>query len=541
MSDTKIDNRITALYCRLSQDDGNVGDSMSITSQKAILEKTAREMGFRNTSFYVDDGYSGTNFNRPAFKQMIADIEEGKIGTVLSKDLSRLGRNYIESGSYIEIFFPQHDVRYIAVNDGVDTIINSEMDITPFKNILNEMYSRDISKKVKTGKMIRAQQGKFMGTTAPFGLKKDPTDKNHLIIDEETAPTVRLIFDLALKGYGTNNINKELTRRNIPRPASYKMDAFGKWIPTPDAACKWHQSTVTRILRNPIYKGSMWVVSTSKQSFKQKDRGYINIKDRTIIEADHEAIVSAEEWDAVQDILDRHTKIKPCNSGYDNVFRGVLFCPDCGSSLMVHTDGRNPNRPVIEQTTFSCRRYRTMGREACSPHRISAGDLQDAVLADIQAHAQKAIRDKDKFIRSIMTGMGTVNRDKAQALADKVKKLKGEVAEADERYIKLYDDLSNGIISESKFRLLSTKIEERQAKANTEIERIEKQIENAEADADAVEQFADQLAEATTIKELSSEIINRLVDRIEVSDKKRVDGETTQTVRIYYKFVGELI
>lgn len=171
MSDMKIDNRITALYCRLSQDDGNVGDSMSITSQKAILEKTAREMGFRNTSFYVDDGYSGTNFNRPAFKQMIADIEEGKIGTVLSKDLSRSGRNYIESGSYIEIFFPHHDVRYIAVNDGVDTINNSEMDITPFKNILNEMYSCDISKKVKTGKMIRAQQGKFMGTTAVFFIK----------------------------------------------------------------------------------------------------------------------------------------------------------------------------------------------------------------------------------------------------------------------------------------------------------------------------------------------------------------------------------
>ena len=541
MSDKKIDNRITALYCRLSQDDGNVGDSMSITSQKAILEKKAHEMGFYNTSFYVDDGYSGTNFNRPAFKQMIADIEDGKIGTVLSKDLSRLGRNYIESGSYIEIFFPQHDVRYIAVNDGVDTINSSEMDITPFKNILNEMYSRDISKKVKTGKMIRAQQGKFMGTTAPFGLKKDPNDHNHLIIDEETAPTVKLIFDLALKGYGTNNINKELTRREIPRPASYKMDAFGKWIPTPDSACKWHQSTVTRILRNPIYKGCMWVVSTNKQSFKQKDRGYIRIKDRTIIEADHEAIVSTEEWDAVQDILDRHTKIKPCNSGYDNVFRGLIFCPDCGCSLMIHTDNRNPKRSVIDKTTFSCRKYRVVGKGACTPHRISAQDLEDAVLADIRVHAQKAIRDKDKFIRSIMSGMGTMNRDKAEALSDKVKKLKGEVAEADERYVKLYDDLSDGIITESKFKLLSSKIEERQAKANAEIERIEKQIESASADAEAVEQFADQIAEATTIKELSAELLNRLVDRIEVSDKECVDGENVQTVRIYYKFVGALI
>ena len=228
MSDTKIDNRITALYCRLSLDDGNVGDSMSITSQKAILERKAKELGFRNTRFYVDDGYSGTNFERPSFKQMITDIEAGQIGVVMTKDLSRLGRNYIESGSYIEIFFPQHDVRYIAVNDGVDSINATEMDITPFKNILNEMYSRDIAKKVKSGKLIRAQQGKFMGTYAPFGLKKDPADKNHLIIDEETAPTVRFIYDLALKGYGTNRINKQLYEKKMPKPAYYKQEQFRK-------------------------------------------------------------------------------------------------------------------------------------------------------------------------------------------------------------------------------------------------------------------------------------------------------------------------
>ena len=541
MSDTKIDNRITALYCRLSQDDGNVGDSMSITSQKAILEKTAREMGFHNTSFYVDDGYSGTNFNRPSFKRLISDIEDGLVGTVITKDLSRLGRNYIESGSYIEIFFPQHDVRYIAVNDGVDTINSSEMDITPFKNILNEMYSRDISKKIKSGKLIRAQQGKFMGVTAPFGLKKDPADKNHLVIDEETAPTVRLIFDLALKGYGTNRINRELYKQKLPKPAAYKPEAFGKWLTTPQSAYEWNEETVTRILRNPIYKGYMWVNGTSKRSLKQKGRGYIHIKDRTIVEADHEAIIPASEWDTVQDILDRHTKVKPCISGYDNVFRGLLFCPDCGKSMLIHTDNRNSSKTIMDRTYYTCRTYRVLGKNGCSQHRIGASDLMDAVLSDIQTHAEKVIHDKDKFIREVLKGMGTVNRDKVKSYAERIAKLKSEVAEADERYVKLYDDLSDGIITESKFKLLSVKIEERQEKANSEIDRLEKQIEGANADAEAVELFSDQLAEATKIKELSSELLNRLIEKIEVSEKKCVDGETTQTIRIYYKFVGALI
>lgn len=541
MSDTKIDNRITALYCRLSQDDGNVGDSMSITSQKAILEKTAREMGFHNTSFYVDDGYSGTNFNRPAFKQMIADIEDGKIGTVLSKDLSRLGRNYIESGSYIEIFFPQHNVRYIAVNDGVDTINNSEMDITPFKNILNEMYSRDIAKKVKSGKLIRAQQGKFMGTYAPFGLKKDPADKNHLIIDEETAPTVRFIYDLALKGYGTNRINKQLYEKKMPKPAYYKQDHFGKYIEGPDGAYDWKLDCVTRILRNPVYKGCMWVHGTSKQRFKQNGRGYIRIKDREIIDAGHEAIISPEVWDAVQDILDRHTKIKYCTSGYDNVFRGLLFCPDCGRSMLVHTDGRIPKKPLMDKTYFQCRTYRTRGKAYCSQHRINAPDLEEAVLGDIRLHAESVIKDKERFIKGILKDMGSINRDRSKSLSDRVRKLKAEVAEADERYVKLYDELSNGIISESKFKLLSGRIEERQKVALSEIGRLEEQLKTSEADAEAVELFADQLADATKIKELSSELLNRLVDKIEVSEKECADGETIQKVRIYYKFVGALI
>ncbi len=275
--------KTTALYCRLSQDDGNVGDSMSVQSQKAILEKYAREIGKAAYSFYVDDGYSGT------------------------KDLSRLGRNYLESGAYIEVFFPQHHVRYIAVNDGVDSEQSGGLDITPFKNILNEFYSRDISKKVKSGKHIRALEGKFMGTTAPFGYRKDPQDKNHLIIDETTAPTVRLLFSLALEGYGTNRIGKVLYERKIPKPSYYKQEFFSQHdTGSDDYWYDWKQEVITRILRNPVYKGGMYVHTTSKPTFKCRGRGYIQRADREMLEDVHEAVVTKEVWRTVQDIIDRH-------------------------------------------------------------------------------------------------------------------------------------------------------------------------------------------------------------------------------------------
>ena len=213
MQTTEIRETWTALYARLSLDDGNVGESMSIQSQKAILTRKAEELGIYNYQFYVDDGYSGTNFNRPSFQQMIADIEAGKVTCVITKDLSRLGRNYLESGAYIEVFFPKHQVRYIAVNDGVDSANSGEMDITPFKNILNEFYSRDVSKKVKSGKYIRASQGKFMGTHAPSGYQKDPEDKNHLIADEETAPTVRIFSSLHFREWETIKSGKSFMNR----------------------------------------------------------------------------------------------------------------------------------------------------------------------------------------------------------------------------------------------------------------------------------------------------------------------------------------
>ncbi len=255
----QVYEKITALYCRISLDDGGDNESMSISNQKLMLRDFAEKHGMFQYEYYVDDGYTGRNFNRPSFQRMIADIEAGKIGCVVTKDLSRLGRNYIEAGSYIEIFFPKHNVRYIAITDGVDSLTRQEMDITPFKNILNDMYSRDISKKVLAGITTRSRQGKFCGGTPPFGLMRDPEDKGHLIIDPETAPIIRKIYDYALDGLGCMRISKRLMEEKIPITnvkANTECDAN---------YYSWGGARISHILRNPFYKGAHLVCRTHQK------------------------------------------------------------------------------------------------------------------------------------------------------------------------------------------------------------------------------------------------------------------------------------
>ena len=533
--------KITALYCRLSQDDGNVGDSMSIQSQKAILEKYAREMGKAAYAFYVDDGYSGTNFQRPSFQRMIADIEDGKIDTVITKDLSRLGRNYLESGAYIEVFFPQRHVRYIAVNDGVDSEQSGGLDITPFKNILNEFYSRDISKKVKSGKHIRALEGKFMGTTAPFGYRKDPQDKNHLIVDEATAPTVRLIYSLALEGYGTNRIGKVLYERKIPKPSYYKQEFFSQHdTGSEDYWYDWKQEVITRIIRNPVYKGGMYVHGTSKPTFKCKGRGYIRQADREVLENVHEAVVTKEVWQTANDIIDRHTKVKPCTSGYENIFRGLLKCPDCGQTLLIHTDNRNPDRDLLDKTYYQCTTYRKKGANFCTAHRISAGDIENAIKADIDRHAVKAMKDKEKFINNVLLSMNESSAERSEKIKAEIDKLKKRNTELDQMYIRLYEDYSSGKLSEKKFTMMSAHYEQEQDANEEKLSELERQHKAKSVAVTNAEQFTESLAQCAGMKKLTATVLNTLIEKIEVHNPIMVNGVKEQKLTVYYKFVGQI-
>lgn len=319
----QVYEKITALYCRISLDDGGDNESMSISNQKIMLRDFAEKHGMFQYEYYVDDGYTGRNFNRPAFQRMIADIEAGKIGCVITKDLSRLGRNYIEAGSYIEIFFPKHNVRYIAITDGVDSLTRQEMDITPFKNILNDMYSRDISKKVLAGITTRSRQGKFCGGTPPFGLMRDPEDKGHLIIDPETAPIIRKIYDYALDGLGCMRISKRLMEEKIPIThvkANTEFDAN---------YYSWGGARISHILRNPFYKGAHLVFRTHQKGIRSNTYDIIPRDQWEVIEGCHEAIVTPEEWEQVQAIIDRKPPIMKGNAcPFYNLSHGLELIPD---------------------------------------------------------------------------------------------------------------------------------------------------------------------------------------------------------------------
>ncbi len=472
---------------------------------------------------------------------MIADIEDGKIDTVITKDLSRLGRNYLESGVYIEVFFPQRHVRYIAVNDGVDSEQSGGLDITPFKNILNEFYSRDISKKVKSGKHIRALEGKFMGTTAPFGYRKDPQDKNHLIVDEATAPTVRLIYSLALEGYGTNRIGKVLYERKIPKPSYYKQEFFSQHdTGSEDYWYDWKQEVITRIIRNPVYKGGMYVHGTSKPTFKCKGRGYIRQADREVLENVHEAVVTKEVWQTANDIIDRHTKVKPCTSGYENIFRGLLKCPDCGQTLLIHTDNRNPDRDLLDKTYYQCTTYRKKGANFCTAHRISAGDIENAIKADIDRHAVKAMKDKEKFINNVLLSMNESSAERSEKIKAEIDKLKKRNTELDQMYIRLYEDYSSGKLSEKKFTMMSAHYEQEQDANEEKLSELERQHKAKSVAVTNAEQFTESLAQCAGMKKLTATVLNTLIEKIEVHNPIMVNGVREQKLTVYYKFVGQI-
>ena len=364
---SKFTQSVTALYCRLSIEDGRENESMSISNQKALLRDYAEKNGFLDYEYYVDDGYTGRNFNRPSFQRMIADIEVGKVKCVITKDLSRLGRNYIEAGSYIEVFFPRHNVRYIAITDGVDSINRQEMDITPFKNILNDLYSRDISKKVLAGWMARSRQGKFLGGPTPYGLMRDPNDHGHLIINPETAPTVKLVFDLALNGCGTMKIAKHLLERKIPitrvkAPVESEVRYYS-----------WSGSVIGKMLRNPVYKGDHVVCKCHQKAIRSNTVNFIPRDQWEIVENCHEAIVSREQWDRVQKLIDRRPTIMQGNNcPFYNLFHGLVYCATCGKSMQVRYEkvgrtGKNRftggMREPIDKAYYICQTYNRLGKE----------------------------------------------------------------------------------------------------------------------------------------------------------------------------------
>ena len=531
---------VAGLYCRLSKDDGNSVESMSIWSQKVMLKQYAESNSIAIYDYYVDDGFSGTNFERPSFKKMITDIENGKINCVITKDLSRLGRNYLQSGAYIEMYFPQKNIRYIAITDGIDTLNSNQNDIMPFKNILNEMYAKDTSKKVKSAIQSRMREGTYIGSKAPFGYLKDPNNKRRLIIDEKTKPIIELIYKLCLEGKGTQLISQELMKRKIPRPGAFVENAEKLYGLTEENKYQWSHRMVLNVLRDPVYCGNMARNKRPTLSFKNSKRLYIPKSDYIYAKNTHEGIVSEEIWEQVQTMVDK----RKCNNKkglyYDNIFQGLVRCPKCGYALTPKTDYRLKKKELIDFVHFSCSTYKKYGVNACSSHRIEARDLYNIVLEDIQYHGSMALSAKEDFVEKIIEKIEVEKIDEGKELSNKLELKKNQLAELDRSYEQLYEDRLEGNITERNFNLMNVSISKKQDKLIEEIKVLEGDIEVSFETEDNYKKFMNNISKYAKIKSLNRYILNQIIDKIYVFDKEEIDGQISQKVEIHYKFIGKL-
>lgn len=536
--------KITALYCRLSLEDGRENESMSISNQKLMLKDYAEKNGMFQYEYYVDDGYTGRNFNRPSFQRMIADIEAGKVGCVITKDLSRLGRNYIEAGSYIEIFFPKHNVRYIAVTDGVDSLTRQEMDITPFKNILNDMYSRDISKKVLAGRMTRSRQGKYGGGPTPLGLMRDPEDNGHLILDPETAPVIRKIYDLALDGWGCMRIAKKLMEDRVPitRVKSNTECDVNYYA--------WGGARISHILRNPFYKGAHLVCRTHQKGIRSNTYDIIPREDWEVIEGCHEAIVPPEEWAQVQEIIDRRPTIMEGNScPFYNLFHGIIYCATCGKSMQVRYEkvgrtGKNrftgEQREPIDKAYYICQTYNRLGKDTCTSHKIEARDLYNLVLKDIQELAAMALKDADAFYRRLSSRMERRYMADASETQKECERLEARNQEIDSMFLSLYTDKAKGILTEQRFMKLTSALEQEQEANQKRLQDLALMMRRTDEQESDVRTFIREIRKYAAIQELDEAVLNRLISKILVGEVQKIDGQKFQQVKIIYNFVGEI-
>ena len=477
MAGIRMENKIyeVGMYCRLSKDDGTDNESASIATQKSILTDYVKKQGWHLAKTYVDDGYSGTNFQRPSFQNMIKDIESGLINCVITKDLSRLGRNYLDCGLYLEVFFPEHNVRYIAVNDGVDTLNKSAMDITPFRNILNEMYSADVSVKIKSAYRARFQQGKFMGTTAPYGYVKDPADHNHLLIDDKVAHVVREIFDLALAGNGIAKIRKHINKQHILRPAAYAAEqgatGYERYFEeNEENRYIWSENSVRGILRSPIYAGNLAGYKRIAANMKSKKRPSKLPEEWEVIPDTHEGIVTQEEFDTVQQLITSR-RLPENKGGFENIFAGVIKCADCGYAMRAMSANRRKRPDIIDCVQYSCNNYGRYGNIMCTAHSIEARDLFNAVLTDINRFADMAVND-EKAVRAIEKRLTETDQSKAKALEKEQRKLNKRLAELDRLFSSLYEDKVMERITERNFEMMSGKYQKEQLEIEARLKEV---------------------------------------------------------------------
>lgn len=531
-----------AIYCRLSKDDEVNGESSSISTQKQMLTKYAKDNGWSIVDYYVDDGISGTTFERSGFKRMIDDIDEKRINLVLTKDLSRLGRDYLKTGFYTEVYFPENDVRYIAVNDGVDTL-NKENDIAPFKNILNEMYAKDISKKIKSAYKIKAARGDHQGAFAPFGYKKHPDVVGRLLINEDTCETVKLIFELARQGLGVSKIRTQLIERKLFTPSAYLHSVNTKYFSKQYANCSpeyyysWSTAAVARILHDTIYLGHTTHYKEISVSFKSKKRQTQSPDKWMIVENTHEPLITQEIWDIIKQRMSINSRpIKETREPH--IFSKLVYCADCGWLMYLSSYYHDPIKKITRQKYFQCTSNRAYGKLKCTTHNTRYDLLYQLVLQEIRMYAIMALENNQELAQKLAHISNERKQKEFDLYSSELAESKARFDEIDLMFSKLYEDNVNGKISDRQFQAMSERYEKEQEQLSPRISKLTYYVEKSKQSFDSVSCWMKTIRKYADITELSREILNDIIERIDVYQPEKVDGKRSQRIDIIYRFVG---
>lgn len=525
--------RKTALYCRLSQDDGIDGDSNSIQNQKAILQKFAEDHHFPSPCFYVDDGFSGGNFQRPAFQQMISDMENGEIGIIVTKDLSRLGRNQLHTGLYIEERFPMFGVRYIAINDNVDTDSNESNDLMPFKNLFNEWFIRDTSRKIRAVLKAKAERGERLGTRAPYGYIKDPETKK-LAVDDEAAAIVRRIFAMCASGNVPSQIARILKKEQVLTPTMYAYTRYGMNHTCLDTAhpYNWSDSAIANLLENEIYLGNTVNMKYSTKSYKDKRRVEHSREECLVFKDTHPALITQEVWDIVQRV--RKNRRRPTKMEEQNKYSGLVFCADCGSNMVLH----RARTMSASYNHFTCRTYKKDG-ESCTGHYIRECVLDEVVLEDLRRVTAMARERPEEFAAYIGSRQSAEIQREIRRQEKELAAMRKRKAELDAIFKKLYEDSVLSRITTEQFQMLSSSYTEEQNQIAAGIPQKEADIQRLRETVSGTDGFLDKAKRYMDITELTPELLRLFIEKIVVHEKEvKWSKHAPQTVEIYYNGIG---
>lgn len=526
---------ITALYCRLSRDDGTESESNSIGNQKKLLSQKAKEMGLTDTKYYVDDGYTGTNFNRPGFQQLIDDIEIGLVSAVMVKDLSRLGRDYVSVGNYTDSYFPEHNIRFIAVNDAIDSD-EGESEIAPFKNILNEMYARDISKKIRSSHRLRGSMGEPL-SQPPYGYMKSPENKKKWIIDPEAATVVKSIFKMCLDGKGNETIARELQESEVLIPMAYwrskGLNRGGKKTQT--NPYKWCKTTIQKILSQQEYCGDIINFKTYSKSFKNKTR-YENSKENWAVFKDvNEPIIDRETFETVQKFISKTKRRAPKKeNGERSIFNGLIYCGDCHSKMRYHTSTSNK-----EIHYFTCSDNKVDYRGKCpGRHYVRADALEEVVKLELRRLVEMLEIDESYFAQLLLRKNDEEREKDKKFLESELQKAITRSNTVSQLYEKLYEDNVIGKVSDEWFVELSHKYEKERMDLKAKIADTQYKIEELKNNNSEYGKFISAIRKFMQMDNLTSPLLRELIDHIDIFETEGTGKSRTQRIVIYYRFIG---